>query len=93
MTMQITNEILDPIREVFANQGFESLTGEYDGVDGSLTMTWLNPPATLNQTFTYTGASVADFKSLLFDTTARLVSRYNALYPTDRSIFIDEVTE
>lgn len=95
MSMQIKDEILDPIRAVFANQGFNTLKGEYDGLNGALTMTWLNPAASLTETFIYAGASVPDFKLLLMDTTSLLVSRYNATYgfPTEREIFLDEVVE
>lgn len=93
--MQIKDEILDPIRGVFANQGFHTLDGVYDGTDGLLTMIWLNPAATLSLTFTYTGATTADFKSLLFDTTSSIVKEYNATFgfATERQAFIAEVTE
>lgn len=96
MTMQIKEEILGPIREVFASQGFSTLEGTYDGTDGELVMTWQNPPiATISETFHYAGANVADFKTLLFDKTSIIVQRYNATYgfATEREIFIDEVTE
>jgi hypothetical protein len=90
--MDISEDILDKLRTVFAEQQFTTLNGTYDGESGEIVMVF--PAKTYEQAFVYTGASVADFTSLLYDVVAAIIMQYNVDFGvTDREAFLEEVTE
>lgn len=90
--MNISEEILDNLREVFATQRITSLTGTYDGTTAELSMTFFEGDTEV-ETFEYLGVEYTEFKNYLFEAGGRCVQRHNAnYYVQDRTAFIASVT-
>jgi hypothetical protein len=92
--MQIKQEILDYTFDLLAIHQPATIDGEYDGLEGSVTMTFVGDPDTYTWEFAYNGSSYNQFREIVIQTAGVLVSQHNtAMGIPSRQPFIESVTE
>ncbi len=92
--MQIKQEILDYTFELLAIHQPLTIDGEYDGEDGTVTMTFVGDAQTYQLGFTYLGWSYNGFQETVINTAGMLVAKHNTYIGIpDRQVFVDSVTE
>lgn len=90
----LNDEFMNGLRLAMAASRFNTMNATYDGTDGELTMTWLNPAGTYSQTFTYLGQSSQELHDILRTLAGRLYAEYNADHPnTSRQDWLDSITD
>lgn len=92
--MQIKQEILDYTFQLLSIHQPLTIDGEYDGTDGTVTMTFVSDAQTYQLDFTYSGWSYNGFQETVINTAGLLVAAHNTYVGIpDRQLFVDSVTE
>ena len=88
--MNISEDILNNLRDLFVNHRIVNVVGDYDGTVASVSLTFVEGD-TETQEFVYTGKEVLEFREYLFQAAGECVKRHNLIYQPDRSEFISKV--
>lgn len=92
--MQIKEEILDYTFELLSIHQPATIEGVYDGVDGTVTMTFVGDDNTYELDFKYLGSEYLEFQERVIQTAGYLVAMHNAqMGIPSRQPFLDSVTE
>lgn len=90
----IADEILDYTFQLLSIHQPATIAGTYDGIDGTVTMTFVGDPNTYDDTFSYSGDTYNAFRETVINTAGRLVAAHNTYMGIpSRQPFIDSVTE
>lgn len=92
--MEIKSELLDYVFALFESHQPLTLTGEYDGINGSIAMTFVADTNTYNVYFTYKGSEYNQFREIVAQSAGDAVKEHNDVIGVpNRDAFIESVTE
>lgn len=92
--MQISQEILDYTFDLLAIHQPATIDGQYDGEEGTITMTFVGDENTYALDFVYLGVEYNKFRERVIETAGYLVAAHNTnMGIPSRQPFIDSVTD